>query len=215
MSRSYNHWSPDYLWSRLKDKVHQILHPDEPWLTPVAVDLLDEYLKPEMLGLEFGSGRSTNWFSQRLGKLTSVEHSAKWYANVTDRLRIGGITNVAYLLRNGWPDTSYVDVVDSMDDNVLDFVLVDGIDRAACAVRSLDKLKPGGILVVDDVHRYLPSRSRAPLARKPEAGPIDVAWQDFMVRTIDWEYIWTSNGVKDTVIYYKPAGSEVDDDNER
>jgi SAM-dependent methyltransferase len=215
MSRSFGHWSPDYLWSRLQDKVHQMLHPDEPWLTPVAVEILDEYLKTEMLGLEFGSGRSTKWFSQRLGKLTSVEHSAEWFDIVTDKLRIGGNINVAYLLRNGSPDTAYVDVIDSMHDNALDFVLVDGIDRAACAVRSLDKLKPGGVLVVDDVHRYLPSRSRAPLARKPEDGPIDDVWQDFMARTMDWEYIWTSNGVKDTVLYYKPKGLEVDDDNER
>ena len=87
----------------------------------------------------------------------------------------------------------------------LDFVLVDGIDRGKCAVTSLEKLKPGGILVIDDVHRYLPSESRAPLARTLNDGPVDEDWQEFLNRTMDWEYIWTSNGVKDTVIYHKPV----------
>ena len=32
---------------------------------------------------------------------------------------------------------------------------------------------PGGILVIDDVHRYLPSESRAPLARKISDGAVD------------------------------------------
>ena len=216
MSRSFAHWSPVYLWSRFKDKLHQRLHPDEPWLTPAAVEILHGYLNPDMSGLEFGSGRSTAWFAQSLGKLTSVEHSAKWYDLVKDQLRIAGITNVTYLLRRGNPETEYLDVADSIDDNSLDFILVDGIDRGACVIRSLSKLKHGGLLVIDDVHRYLPSRSRAPLARKPSDGAIDPDWQLFLTLVTNWEFVWTSNGVKDTAIYYKPIDyAEVYDANER
>jgi hypothetical protein len=64
---------------------------------------------------------------------------------------------------------------------------------------------PGGILVIDDVHRYLPSKSRAPLARKISDGAVDQEWQEFLTKVLDWEYIWSSNGVKDTVIYQKPV----------
>lgn len=205
MKRSFRHWTPDYLWSRLKDKLHQRLHPEEPWLTPAVVHILDKYLTENMDGLEFGSGRSTIWFARHLRKLTSVEHSPVWYEKVRKLLKTAGMKNVELLLRENLNEKDYACVASQISDCSLDFVLVDGIDRGACAVGSLGKLKLGGILVVDDAHRYLPSESRAPLARSMKDGPVDSDWQEFLNRTMDWEYIWTSNGVKDTVIYHKPT----------
>jgi predicted O-methyltransferase YrrM len=205
MKRSFRHWTPDYLWSRLKDKLHQRLHPEEPWLTPAVVHILDQHLTKEMIGLEFGSGRSTVWFARHLGKLTSIEHSPEWFKRVNNLLRNAGAHNVELFLRENSTNDDYSSAANQINNGSLDFVLVDGIDRGKCAVSSLEKLKPGGILVIDDVHRYLPSESRAPLARKPGDGAVDEDWQEFLKRTMDWEYIWTSNGVKDTVIYHKPV----------
>jgi SAM-dependent methyltransferase len=205
MKRSFKHWTLEYLWSRLQDKLHRRLHPDEPWLTPAVVQTLDSHLTKQMSGLEFGSGRSTAWFARRLGRLTSVEHSVKWFVKVNNLLKKAGIQNVNMILRDNSPDNSYSDPINQFRDESLDFVLVDGIDRAKCALLSLPKLIPGGILVLDDVHRYLPSESRAPLARKISDGPVDQEWQVFLNQVLDWEYIWSSNGVKDTVIYQKPV----------
>ncbi len=205
MKRSFKHWTPDYLWSRIKDKLHQRLHPEEPWLTPAVVHILDRHLTQDMSGLEFGSGRSTVWFARHLGKLTSIEHSPEWFQKVSRLLKKAGAKNVELLLRDNSQDIEYACADNLVLDGSLDFVLVDGIDRGNCAVSILEKLKPGGILVIDDVHRYLPSESRAPLARKLVDGAVDSDWQEFLNRTMDWEYIWTSNGVKDTVIYHKPV----------
>ena len=205
MTRSYKHWSPDYLWRRLKDKLHQRLHPEEPWLTPAVVQTLDKHLTSDMCGLEFGSGRSTVWFARRLGRLTSVEHSSEWFDNVSRHLKKAGLENVNHLLRKNSPENDYAQAASQTGEESLDFVLVDGIDRAKCALISLTKLKPGGILVIDDIHRYLPSESRAPLARKVIDGAVDLDWQEFLNKVMDWEYIWSSNGVKDTVIYQKPV----------
>ena len=165
MKRSFKHWTLDYLWSRSKDKLHQRLHPDEPWLTPAVVHILDKHLTKDMSGLEFGSGRSTVWFARRLGKFTSVEHSPRWFEKVDNLLKKAGAHNVDILFRDNSQDNDYACATDQIENGSLDFVLVDGIDRGKCAVTSLKKLKPGGILVIDDVHRYLPSESRAPLAR--------------------------------------------------
>jgi len=186
------------------DKLHQQLHPDEPWLTPAVVQILDRHLTKEMSGLEFGSGKSTAWFAMRLAALTSVEHSPEWYKRVKQQLDHEGLTNVKYLLADPEKQEEYDSAAGSFMDGTLDFILVDGIIRGKCALASLKKLKPGGIMVIDDVHRYLPGQSRAPLARKLSDGPVDQDWQEFLDLTLDWEYIWTSNGVKDTVIYYKP-----------
>jgi hypothetical protein len=205
MKRSFKHWTFEYLWSRLADKIHRRLHPDEPWLTPAVVQTLDDYLTKQMSGLEFGSGRSTAWFARRLGRLTSIEHSVKWYFRVNNILNKSNIQNVIMILRDNSPDNSYSDSINQFRDESLNFVLVDGIDRAKCALFSLPKLMPGGILVIDDVHRYLPSESRSPLARKISDGPVDGEWQEFLNKVLDWEYIWSSNGVKDTVIYQKPV----------
>jgi predicted O-methyltransferase YrrM len=57
----------------------------------------------------------------------------------------------------------YINAITSIEDNSLDFVLVDGKQRAQCALASLMKLRPGGILIVDDVHRYFPAESSLPM----------------------------------------------------
>jgi SAM-dependent methyltransferase len=186
------------------DKLHQQLHPDEPWLTPLVVRVLDKHLTKEMAGLEFGSGKSTAWFARRLSALTSVEHSQDWFNLVKQQLDHEGLNHVRYILADPDRQGDYENVADSFPDGSLDFILIDGINRGKCAIYTIEKLKPGGIMVIDDVHRYLPGRSRAPLARNFNDGPVDQDWQEFLDLTLDWEYIWTSNRVKDTVIYYKP-----------
>lgn len=204
MTRDTRHWNSYYLWSRLKDKLRIFFHPQEPWLTPTAIKILDKTLTRQMHGLEFGSGNSTAWFAMRLGQLTSVEHNAEWHARVSRLLRALGIGNVTYLLRTK-DNEEYAAVAAQLADGSQDFVLVDGILRAECALASLSKVKPGGMLVVDDVHRYLPSASQSPYARTLADGALDANWSRFLLETEDWEYLWTTNGVKDTAIYYKPA----------
>ena len=81
---------------------------------------------------------------------------------------------------------------------------MDGIYRAQCVLQSLPLLKNGGILVIDNVNRYLPSRSIAPNSRSIEAGPIDEEWQQVLDQISTWRYFWTSNGVSDTAVYFKP-----------
>jgi putative heme iron utilization protein len=55
--------------------IDEFLHPNWPWLTKEAILLLERLLRPDDIGLEFGSGRSTIWFAERVEKLISIEHA--------------------------------------------------------------------------------------------------------------------------------------------
>jgi hypothetical protein len=72
------HWTPRYVFNRLNVIVYQRMHAGHPWLTAQAISLLDGLLRPIDVGLEWGSGRSTAWFGQRISALTSIEHDALW-----------------------------------------------------------------------------------------------------------------------------------------
>jgi predicted O-methyltransferase YrrM len=211
MKRSFKHWSPAYLFNRLRERLYRRLHPDLPWLSPEAVRILSENLRSSDVGLEFGAGRSTIWFAQRVGYLTSVEHNPDWHRRVSTQARSLGLTNLTCLLVPSEDQAAaplsgggYVRAAERFADGSLDFILVDGILRDACANACLDKLRSGGLFILDDAHRYLPSESKSPYARSLEDGPASPAWERFYAAVRLWNCLWTSNGVSDTVIFYKP-----------
>ncbi|MBT8039555.1 MAG: class I SAM-dependent methyltransferase [Gammaproteobacteria bacterium] len=192
----------------------QLFHPDSPWLTGVSTSIIDSWISTADRGLEFGSGRSTLWFAKRVKKLTSVEHDRAWFERITKELQNANVGNVDYVFRpvcnsglipNALP---YWGVAEELPDHSLDFVLVDGAERSKCALASLDKIKPGGILIIDNVNWALPSRSRSPASRSEEQGPVSDEWALFLTRVAGWRRIWTSNGVTDTAIYLRGPVSD-------
>lgn len=208
---------PRYVADRVRLAVHQRMHPDAPWLTAEATRMLDEWLQPRHVGIEWGSGRSTRWFAQRVGRLLSVEHHAGWHAAVSEQLAAAAITNVDYRLlpcepeRVETPDwiaamfaSDYVRVVDILGPGSIDFGLVDGMYRSACALAVLPKLRSGALLIVDNVNWFLPSSSRAPSSRAPTDAPLSPTWAEFAEAIEGWELRWTQNGVADTAIWVAP-----------
>lgn len=205
--RSFRHWTPRYLADRMRDRLYQAAHPEDPWLTPLAIQFLSAWLQKTDRGLEFGSGRSTLWFARRVASLTSIEHSPAWYERIRQALQAQGRQNVDYrLIEDQGKDRSpaYVAAAADFQDNSLDFVLVDGITRDACANASICKIRSDGLLIIDDVHRYLPSRSISPYARTLAQGPATPDWGLFLEKVQSWRCLWTSKGVSDTAIYFKP-----------
>jgi predicted O-methyltransferase YrrM len=204
-----NHWTPRYLFDRAANLLYQKLHPTYPWLTPAAIRLLAGSLDFHSWGLEFGSGRSTVWLARRVKRLFSVEHNPEWHEKVKKNLEFYAIGNVDYHLAPREPEGStgtpaYVRLAGELPDRELDFVLVDGIYRDQCVLACLPKLRSGGLLVIDNVNRYLPSRTRAPHSRTPADGPDGPGWGQVAEQLKDWRLFWTSNGVFDTAIYFKP-----------
>ena len=203
---SLSHWSLRYARDRGRAKLYEWRHPGVPWLTRQAVSHLDEFLRSAHTGLEWGAGRSTAWIAARVRHLVSVETDSAWCAQVRQSLQRRGLGNVTLRLLD--PESpSYTGVATDMDDGTLDFALVDGISeyRDRCALAVLPKIRPRGLVIVDDIHRYLPSESRAPLSLGPARVPLTPAWADFASHVAAWDLLWTSDGVRDTAIWRRPG----------
>lgn len=193
------HWTPEYVWHRVIQIVYHRSQPDAPWLTEGVVQILDRWLQSNDIGIEWGSGRSTVWLAKRVGHLLALEHDSHWARTVSAKLRTEGLTNVDFRLASGTEYSS-----PGVEDESADFAIVDGVDRDECAVNATRYVRSGGILLIDDVHRYLPSRSHSPLARTMDAGPLTPQWNNFLHIVRDWRCGWTSSGVSDTAFWIKP-----------
>jgi hypothetical protein len=147
---------------RARALIWERTHPDHPWFSAGAVRFLDEHLVRDGVGLEWGSGRSSRWIASRLNRLISIEHDPAWHAAMAGQLAAAG--NVDYrLIPLDHPEAAptpplydpvprYVAVVDEFSDQSLDFVEVDGHYRQACVIAGAQKLKPGGLLLIDDTN---------------------------------------------------------------
>jgi hypothetical protein len=210
--RNFRHWTPRYVWDRINVAWYESRHPDNPWLTRTACDFLSSWLKPTDQVVEFGSGRSTAWFASRCRKVISVEHDEGWFDKVSqDLVRLGLQGNVTYRMIDQGHDENninqYLAPLLGLEDNQADLVLVDGLHRDHCALASLPKVRPGGLVVVDNVNWFLwrEPASRSPASRTKAKGDSSALWSRFREDVSDWRVFWTTNGVSDTAIWQRPA----------
>ena len=195
--RTFKHWTPIYIKNRVSVMRHVRRNPDEPWLTPHAVGLLKTLLRPTDVGFEFGSGRSTLWFANRLAKLHSVEQDAGWYAIVRDKIAAAGASNVELSLAE---DTEgFTRACADVAPDSLDFALVDGGDRRACMAAVIPKVRVGGVLVLDNSEWYFVNPTRSPSRITQETAD----WQQVRQSLNGWRKIWTTSGVTDTSIFIR------------
>jgi hypothetical protein len=197
MNLSFWFHHPKLAVARLTYWIWEKRNSDKPWLTPAAVEHCQRHLGRQMRGWEFGSGRSTPWFAQRLGTLVSIEHDPRWFARVKAQLDRLKIINVDYrLIPVEKTDSSaaeaeappgYVATLTEEPDDSLDFLAVDGQYRTPCIRAGLRKIRPGGLLLVDDVN-YWARREDLPV---PETWPVVHE---------------STNGLKVTCIWQKPLG---------
>ena len=185
--------------------VFQRRNPNAPWLVRTMVDILDNWLMPEDRGIEWGSGRSTIWFAERVASLVSVEHNPDWYRRINSELKARGLRNVEYHLCER--EHEYSSVANKFSSERFDFCLVDGEARDHCALAAISLVKPGGIVIVDNCNWYLPTPtySHSPFSRTLEQGPYRGKWAAYLDGVQGWRRIWTSNGVTDTGLWVKPT----------
>ena len=126
---------------------------------------LDANLSQSDRVFEYGSGGSTLFLLARVGELISVEHDPGWHRMVEPLLLREGSKNHSVLLREPQvkdvgPDggesrdfSLYVETIDQFEDDYFDLIIVDGRARPECVSRGISKVKPGGILLLDDADR--------------------------------------------------------------
>lgn len=181
--------------------------PHAPWITPAAIQILDTLLTKQHIGFEFGSGNSTLFFAKRVKQLISLEHEPTWHYKISTQLLEEKINNVNYflvakenkekpflpkkrsddLIIEFTPATcfqSYYSFIDQYPEEYFDFIIVDGRARVECSLHAISKLKPGGLLILDNSERR--------------------RYQPVHDTLTSWLSVQTSTGMTDTTLWFKP-----------
>jgi predicted O-methyltransferase YrrM len=218
--RRISHWTPRYLYYRARAIAHQRRHPDAPSLTAEGVRLLASLLRPVDRGVEWGSGNSTIWFARRTAHLVSFETNEAYYPQVRAELARAALDNVDYRLMSfaDSPDedamhrSAWVRAAADFADESLDYALVDSSPRGCLATAIAPKLKPGGLLILDNADWFIPPpatmlRTATAATVPPGAAGSRCAgnqcWTALPDRFRSWRQIWTSDGVQMTLIFVK------------
>jgi predicted O-methyltransferase YrrM len=197
-----------YVGSRIRQMLFQRMHPGLPWLTRDAIRLLEAWLRPHHRGLELGSGRSTFWFAERVEGLVSVEHDPEWHARVTMGLAERGLGNVDLILAGA--ERECAEAIRRQADSSFDFILIDGLYREASLAEGLRKLKPSGMLILDNAERYLlPPNDRIRMAPHQRKTSNDPVWSEFQQSEGARHALWTNDGVDCTAFYFPRMGETV------
>jgi predicted O-methyltransferase YrrM len=117
-----------------------------PWWPFNVIDTISNLIKPDWKVVEFGSGMSTIWLSQKVQAVVSIEDNNHWHAAISEEIARRGIMNVDYRKKSlhNYHDLS------EFPDNYFDFAIIDGAVRWKCAQSSLSKVKDGGIIYLDN-----------------------------------------------------------------
>lgn len=205
---------PSYAINRIAQMRYQSANPSVPWLTADAVTALQDLLKPTDVGFEFGSGRSTVWFARHIKFLHSMESSADWYQKVTQWLAREGLAErVNYQLAlepredDLMPDDHpYVQGIAAMQEDSLDFAFIDGIMRLTSLRWAMKKLKPGGILILDNANTYLSNRYEEgyTTVHCRSDKPRDSEWSKTWEELSKWRGFNTTDRINDTRFWFVP-----------
>ena len=170
--REYGEWRQSQVHRR-QPLVEQV-----PWLTFAAIHFLEARLRREMRVFEYGSGGSTLFFALQARSVVSVEHDAAWSAQIKQAATALDLENCtilhvapddrieprtdpadpdAYVSSDqhfaGLSFRAYAAAIDSFPDESFHIVLIDGRARPSCFKHALNKVAPGGVLILDNAER--------------------------------------------------------------
>jgi len=135
--------------------------PTEPWLARDAVSFLRTAIRADWDILEIGSGASTTWYARRARRVIAIESDPVWHRHVAGSLAGHPNATVEAVAANDFPTR-----IAREPDESFDLVVVDGSEdclspdegRVGCVRAAAPKVRPGGILLLDnsDWPRYAP-----------------------------------------------------------
>jgi predicted O-methyltransferase YrrM len=119
--------------------------------------LQEELVQPDWRAFEWGSGGSTLWLSQWCDSVVSVEHDPEWHTQIKSELVHYGIDNVELFFvpkgAGAHEYDQYSRYITIYWNPTFDLIFIDGRNRAACIGHAVSRLRPGGVLVLDDSQR--------------------------------------------------------------
>ena len=98
-----------------------------------AIKFFSKYLNKEMSLLEYGSGKSTKWYAEKVKTIVSVEDNKEWYLKVKNYLTKFKINNVKQVFAKN-PE-EYLKCYEKYNLKISDFnvIIIDGSYRNKCA----------------------------------------------------------------------------------
>lgn len=126
-----------------------------PWITYPALHWLTSVLRPHHIVFEFGSGGSTVFLAQRVSRVVSVEHDARWAEAVQAQLPANASLHRASTSgeeTHAKPTDEYTKVLLRQREK-FDLIVVDGRSRNACMRAAVDSVTPDGLILLDDAER--------------------------------------------------------------
>jgi hypothetical protein len=117
-----------------------------PWYTYPFIAFLRERIRPDWAVFEYGSGNSTQWYAARVSSILAVEHDEEWFKIVKPRLE--GNASIIFRERG----ERYIRSI-AETQKKYHIVVVDGRDRVACALASVDSLTEDGVIILDNSDR--------------------------------------------------------------
>jgi predicted O-methyltransferase YrrM len=204
----------DFWWSVIRQTTFEKRHPQYPWITVDMVNILENILTKNDIGFEFGSGNSTIWFAKNTKKIASVEHNREWYERVSKMIEDNNLKNAILKFVDGVDDikmkgeNNYVSPIKKIKDSTLDYCFVDGIFRDECILEAINKLKKGGLLIVDNVDNYFP-KNKISISVRYKRDNMSKTVSKLKMKKIyrelsKWRCIWTTSGIQDTAMWIKP-----------
>lgn len=160
-------------------KKNYLLKKPSPWLTFGAINFLEDYFKTHknIKVFEYGSGGSTLYWLKKGASCVSVEHNSEWFSLINSLVKDNPLIDYKFVAPStNTPDEqeiwnpsnpflygtdegkefnyeAYVKQIDLYPDKYFDIILIDGRARTSCLFQSYNKVKQGGIIVLDNADR--------------------------------------------------------------
>ena len=113
-----------------------------PWYTYPAIEYIKQLDFSDKEVFEYGSGNSTIFWSKLAKKVVSIENRKEWYEIISSK--VGKNAEVKLIM----DDASYIQEI--LNYESFDVILIDGFHRIDCAKAAINKLKYGGIIILDN-----------------------------------------------------------------
>ncbi len=113
-----------------------------PWYTYPFLDFVSDWNTASWEILEFGSGQSTLYWAARAARVIAFENKAAWLAEMSAKVP-------ANVELQAFPDTATLDRLPGLSIKP-DLVIIDGFQREACAIKSLEAFGTQPLYVLDN-----------------------------------------------------------------
>lgn len=119
-----------------------------PWITYPALDFISNRLPQLEHVFEYGSGNGTLWWAARSASVRAVEHDEVWHRKMLQVLP----ANVELYFREINDGANYVETL-IIDETLFDVIVIDGRRRNSSMIRSVERIKENGVILLDNSDR--------------------------------------------------------------